>query len=248
MKYTVTQDIFSEKLCLCLKENGLGELYSDEMAKKFYLLTGHMLSINESMNLTAITDVDDIILKHYVDSLKVSPYINEGASVIDIGCGAGFPSLPLAIARSDVKILALDSTTKRINYIQDTAKLLGITGLSAISARAEELAHDLDYREKFDFATARAVAKLNVLCELCLPYVKVGGRFLSMKANVAEELTEAKNAIVKSGGALEASDLFDIVSNVSRETFPRAIISIKKISHTDKNYPRNNSQIKKKPL
>ena len=238
---------FTQKFISIFSANFLGRFADEKTALCFQALTERMLEVNEHMNLTAITDTDGIILKHYADSLTASEYIPDGASVIDIGCGAGFPSLPLAIARPDLHITALDSTAKRINYISETAHLLGLGNITAVSGRAEELAKNLSYREKYDFACARAVARLNVLCELCLPYVKVGGHFLAMKANADEELAEAGNAISLPGGKLERAERIGLISS-GGEANPRTLILIKKISPTPKNYPRNNSQISKKPL
>ncbi len=242
----INKSEFSEKLALALTKNALGEFVSGEIFDKLYTLTERMLTVNEYMNLTAITDIDGIVLKHYVDSLTVSKYIPSGASVIDVGCGAGFPSLPLAIARPDLTITALDSTAKRINYINECAQILGLSNIRAITARAEELANSQDYREKFDISCARAVARLNVLCELCMPYVKVGGSFVAMKANATDELAEADKAIEKLGGTLISADKFELISDGTND--PRCIVSVKKVTQTPKNYPRNNSQIKKKPL
>lgn len=244
----INKSEFSEKLASALTKNGLGEFAVEAVSDSLYALTERMLTVNEYMNLTAITDIDEVVLKHYVDSLMISKYVPNGASVIDVGCGAGFPSLPLAIARPDLKITSLDSTAKRINYINDTAKMLGITNITAIAARAEEAANEPSYREKFDISCARAVARLNVLSELCIPFVKLGGSFVAMKANAAEELAESERAFVKLGGELVASDKFELVSDVNANVEPRCIISVKKVSQTPKNYPRNNSQIKKKPL
>ncbi len=237
---------FSEKLTVSFEKNGLNHFAADEIVEKLYRLTERMLEVNSYMNLTAITDIDGIIMKHYVDSLTVTKYIPEGASVIDIGCGAGFPTLPLAIARPDLKITALDSTAKRITYINETADMLGLTGINAVAARAEEYVNNENKRETYDIACARAVARLNVLCELCLPYVKVGGKFVAMKANAAEELKESANAIKKLGGKLVFADEFSLISDTSSD--PRCIVGIEKTSETPKIYPRNNSQIKKKPL
>lgn len=238
--------IFSDKLIALFEKNGLNSFLTDEIVEKLYRLTERMLEVNSYMNLTAITDIDGIIMKHYADSLTVAKYIPEGASVIDIGCGAGFPTLPLAIARPDLRITALDSTAKRINYISETAEMLGLSGISAVAARAEEYINNENKREAYDIACARAVARLNVLCELCLPYVKVGGKFVAMKANAAEELEEAANAIKKLGGKLIFADEFLLTSDTASD--PRCIVGIEKNSETPKNYPRNNSQIKKKPL
>lgn len=239
---------FSEKLASALTKNGLEGFISDEAFAKLFQLTERMLEVNEYMNLTAICDLDGIVTKHYADSLTVSKYIPEGASVIDVGCGAGFPTLPLAIARPDIKITALDSTAKRIKYIEETANLLGITNVVSVAARAEELAYAEGFREGYDVACARAVARLNVLTELCMGYVKVGGKFIAMKANAEEEVNEAGEAIRKMGGKLTLADRFPLVSHVDDSSEPRCIVCVEKTEKTPKNYPRNNSQIKKKPL
>lgn len=244
----ITETEFTAKLFSCLEANGLSEFVRDELAGKLYRLTVRMLEVNEHMNLTAITDIDGVILKHYVDSLTVSGYIPEGSSVIDVGCGAGFPSLVLAIARPDIRVTALDSTAKRINYIRETAELLGFSNITCIASRAEELAHDPGHREKYDIACARAVARLNILSELCMGFVSPGGKFVAMKANFEEELEEARDAIEKLGGRLASADSFELEWDVSSVHDPRCNISVEKISKTREIYPRNNSQIKKKPL
>ncbi len=245
---TVHNDIFREKFTLALQKNGLSEFATESITEGLRSLTERMLSVNQYMNLTAITELDGIILKHYVDSLTAAKYIPTGASVIDVGCGAGFPSLPLAIARPDLNITALDSTAKRINYIKETAEMLNTPNISCIAARAEELGSDADFRERFDVSCARAVARLNVLCELCLPFVRQGGKFIAMKANFEEELDEAANAVKKLGGKQARADKFSLTPIDGDVDEPRAVIVIEKISETPKNYPRNNSQIKKKPL
>lgn len=243
----MTEATFTEKFRSILTANSLEAYASDSLAASFFKLTERMLAVNEYMNLTAITDVDEVILKHYADSLTVSQHIPEGSSLIDVGCGAGFPSLVLAIARPDLRITALDSTAKRINYIKETADILSLSNITCISARAEELAHDLHYREKYDVACARAVARLNVLCELCIPYVRPGGRFIAMKANADEEIAEARTAIETLGGHLADAERFNLISKGEGEE-PRCIITVKKVASTRNIYPRNNSQIKKKPL
>ena len=238
---------FKEKLALSLSENKVSLEVTDDKAQKLFDLTKIMLEVNKVMNLTAITDEDAIIVKHYVDSLMVSSYIPQGVSVIDVGCGAGFPCLPLAIFREDLTITALDSTAKRIRYIDDTAKKLGITNIIPIAARAEELGAKSDYREQYDIATARAVAALPVLSELCLPFVKKGGKFISMKASQgSQEAIDAQNAIRLCGGSIISVDKLSLVSSSSSED--RTIISISKISSTPSKYPRHYSQIIKKPL
>ena len=221
---------------------------TDAQAEKLYELTERMLLVNKSMNLTAITEERAVILRHYVDSLMISKEIPEGASVIDVGCGAGFPSLPLAIFRPDLRITALDGTAKRIRYVEETATLLGVSNVTAIAGRAEELGVNPTYREQFDVATARAVANLRVLCELCLPFVKVGGSMISMKSQQAkEELSDAGNCIAQCGGKTVAfleHSLIDFDGNCEE----RNLIVIEKKSKTPKNYPRHFSKISKKPL
>ena len=238
---------FKQEFIAALERNSVELDVTEDRIKKLYNLTKIMLEVNTLMNLTAITDEKAIILKHYVDSLTVSRYIPNGAKIIDVGCGAGFPCLPLAIFRPDVNITALDSTAKRINYISDTAKKLEINNICAIAARAEEYGKKDGYRESFDIATARAVAALPVLSELCLPFVKVGGSFVSMKASQGEqEALEAQNSIKICGGKLCLLDKFDLLSDVGSES--RVIISISKVSSTPSKYPRHYSQISKKPL
>lgn len=221
---------------------------TEEQAEKLFLLTERMLEVNKSLNLTAIKDEKAIILKHYVDSVTVSEHIPEGSSMIDVGCGAGFPTLPLAIFRPDLRILALDGTAKRINYVAETAKMLGLGNVKAIAARAEELANTSEYRESFDIATARAVASMPVLCELCIPFVKLGGMMIAMKSQQASaELAEATNCIKLCGGDNVRMLSCDIKSN-DGEIDARKLIFIEKTKKTPQLYPRHFSKISKKPL
>ena len=207
-----------------------------------------MLEVNKSMNLTAITEENAVILKHYADSLTVSSLIPEGASVLDVGCGAGFPTLPLGIFRPDLKILALDGTAKRIEYVRSTAKALGLDNIEAISGRAEEFAQKSEYREKFDVVTARAVASLPVLAELCIPFCKIGGYFIAMKASSAnDELGAAQNAIKLCGGVVEESISVDLTPD-DQVFEQRNLIKVFKKQSTPKLYPRHYSKISKKPL
>ena len=230
-------------------ENSLDEFISDELIDKFYSLTEYMLAQNAVMNLTAITEPSEVILKHYADSLKVSEYIEDGKSVIDVGCGAGFPSLPLAIARPKVNVTAIDSTDKRIVYVRECAKRLSLSNLTAVTARAEDAAAG-EMRGKYDYATARAVARLNILAEYCIPLLKVNGVFLPMKAKSgAEEMEEAKNAFATLRAEVIFSNEFSLTDTKNAvEPQSRLIAGIKKCAPTEKIYPRNNSQIKKKPL
>lgn len=238
---------FKREFITSLEKNSVELELSDGRIEKLYELTRIMLEVNASMNLTAITEEKAIILKHYVDSLTVSRYIPSGAKLIDVGCGAGFPCLPLAIFRPDLDITALDSTAKRINYIKDTASKLGIDNIYAVAARAEEYGKKDGYRENFDVVTARAVAALPILSELCLPFVKVGGKFVSMKASQGErEVIDAKNAIKLCGGEVKSIDKLELLSEDGSES--RTIISVTKVTSTPIKYPRHYSQISKKPL
>ena len=221
---------------------------NDEQIKKLFDLTEIMLEVNKSMNLTAITEEKAVILRHYADSITIYDYLKEGASVIDVGCGAGFPSLPLAIVRPDLKITALDGTAKRIEYVRSTAAKLGLDNLTAIAGRAEDYANNKDFREKFDYATARAVAALPVLSELCIPFVKKDGYFIAMKASHGEnEVAAAQNAIKLCGGDID--NVIKLRLTADGESFEeRVIVKIKKASATPAKYPRHYSQISKKPL
>lgn len=242
--FSVSEDIFAQ--------NELSEFANEQIFEKFYLLTEIMLRVNEEMNLTAITDPEAVILKHYADCLLIAKtsadYLPQGAKVVDIGCGAGFPCFPLAIARPDLEILGIDSTAKRIRYVNETAEALGLTNLHAVALRAEEGSKKGNQmRESFDIATARAVAALPILSELCLPYVKVGGKFIAMKAKAApDELESAKNAIKTLGGQLLSFDLLPLRRGEEEEN--RTIIKVLKKTATPEKYPRHYSRISKKPL
>lgn len=232
-----------------LGENGLANFATEALADRFFALTARLLGVNAVMNLTAITDPHEIILKHYADSLCAAKYLPEGAAVADVGCGAGFPTLPLALARPDLHLTAIDSTDKRIAFVRETAAVLGMQNVTAVTARAEDAGAG-EMRGKYDCVTARAVARLNMLCEFCIPLLRAGGLFLPMKAkNGAEELNEAKNAIQTLRAKLRFCAEFSILDTASAEPpQSRMIAGIEKCGETEKIYPRNFSQIKKKPL
>ena len=239
---------FHQSFSRIFTQNGMEKYVSKEHTERLYRLTERMLEVNEYMNLTAITEMESVILRHYADSLTVAELIPQGASAVDIGCGAGFPTLPLAIVRPDLHILALDSTAKRIQYVADTAKMLGLTNVEAVSCRAEDGAGENGkYRELFDCVVSRAVANMQVLCELCLPYARVGGRFVAMKAAQAvSEVELAKHAIAKLGGKMV--DVVSLALENEDGKEERNLVVVEKIGKTPKNYPRNYAQIKKKPL
>ena len=237
---------FSKIFDTVMRDNGFSRFANEVFCAKFHTLCEHMLEVNQHMNLTAIKEPRAVILRHFADSLTIEPFLPQNATVVDVGCGAGFPSLPLAICRPDLKILALDSTEKRIRYVQETAQLLGCQGLTAIAARAEEIGK-VQYREQFDICTARAVAALPILSELCLPFVKPGGRFLAMKARQGnEEWASAASAVRQLGGKLIAKH--DILLKGEGEEDERTIFEIKKEKPSPKEFPRRYAQIVKNPL
>ena len=241
----MTQSEFIKECQVLFETNGLS--CAQEQAEKLYRLTERMLFVNQSMNLTAIKEEKAIILRHYVDSVTLSAQIPTGATLMDVGCGAGFPTLPLAIFRPDLKITALDGTAKRIAYVKETAELLGLDNVTAIAGRAEEYGHQAGYRECFDVVTARAVAALPVLCELCLPFAKVDGVVIAMKsAQAKEEIAQSMQCIKLCGGSLQREEACDLTDGDGVEK--RTLVVIKKTTATPKIYPRHFSKISKKPL
>ena len=223
----------------------LGIAISDEQIKKFELLSEMLVEQNKTMNLTAITDPDGIAVKHFADSISVlTAYdIPVGARVMDIGTGAGFPGIPLLIMRPDIDLTMVDSTAKKLRYVQSTVDSLGLIA-TTLHTRAEEAGQSKEYREQFDVVCSRAVAALNVLCEYCLPFVKVGGMFIAMKgAKAQEEIADAKAAIKLLGGKTVSEKTFTLADGGERN-----IVVIKKISHIPPKYPRPSAQIAKKPL
>lgn len=249
------RETFGARLYAAFRANdgALDAYCTEEIAEKLYRLTEEMLRVNAYMNITAITEPDEILVKHYADCALIVPLIPEGARLCDIGCGGGFPSLPIAILRPDVRITAVDSTKKKLDYVQSTADLLGLANLSVKSARAEALGREVTYREHFDFVTARAVARMNVLSEWCLPLVRRGGVFLAMKGRDGSiEHEEAQTAIEALGGKtrfcreLTLCDPFSPTAD--EDAMKRTLIAVEKILPTPKQYPRENAQISKKPL
>lgn len=217
---------------------------TDEMIKQFMKYKSLLKEWNEKINLTAITEDREIIIKHFVDSLTIAKYIPENAYMIDVGTGAGFPGIPIKIFRKDVKIVLLDSLNKRLNFLNEVVKELGLEGIETVHGRAEDVGNDPKYREKFDVSTARAVANMATLSELCTPFIKVGGKFICMKANADEELEKAHNAVkilnIKQEN-IEKFKLEDIDSD-------RTIIIFLKEKATPKQYPRKAGTPAKQPL
>ncbi len=223
----------------------LGISVTDEMLTRFEKLAFLLVEQNKTMNLTAITDPDGIAVKHFADSISALSAADfpQGAKVLDVGTGAGFPSIPLLIARPDLDMTMIDSTAKKLKYVASAVESLGLNA-EVLHTRAEEAGQNKEYREKYDIVCSRAVAALNVLCEYCLPFVKVGGVFLAMKgAKAQEEIADAKSAIKTLGGKIVAEKSFTLSDGGER-----TIVVIKKISQVPPKYPRVSAQIAKKPL
>lgn len=167
---------------------------------KFSLFFDILIEKNKKMNLTRITKKEDVAIKHFLDSVTAESFIPKNSKVIDIGAGAGFPSIPLKIIRDDLSFTLVDSVKKKVDFLNDTIEKLDLSKIKAIHARSEDLAHDIEFREKFDVCIARAVAELNILCEYCLPFVKQGGLFIAYKSiSCEEEIERAKKAMEKIG-------------------------------------------------
>lgn len=220
----------------------LTENQYEQFQKYFELLA----EWNEKMNLTAITDESGVALKHFADSLSLLNFVDipQNSSLADVGTGAGFPGVVLKIARPDIKLTLIDSLNKRLVFLGEVCAQLGIKA-ELIHSRAEDGARDEKLRENFDFAVSRAVARMNVLSEYCLPYVKVGGAFCAMKgAQANEEFKESLNAINTLGGKLENKYFFELPENGGE----RAIAVVRKVKNTPQKYPRQSGKIKAKAL
>ncbi|WP_294581163.1 16S rRNA (guanine(527)-N(7))-methyltransferase RsmG [uncultured Thomasclavelia sp.] len=224
-----------------LQEQGI--VLSSRQQEQFALYYQILVEWNQKMNLTAITEKEDVYLKHFYDSLTIAfDFKFDHQKIIDVGAGAGFPSIPLKIVFPELQVTIVDSLTKRITFLNHLFKQLELENCQAISARAEEYAKN--HRQEVDVVMARAVARLNILDELCLPLVKTGGYFLALKGlKAAEELQEAKRGITILGGQIEKVTDFTLTNNDHRSN-----IIIKKIKNTPAKYPRMFSKIKKQPL
>ena len=218
-----------------------GQTLTGEQIDRLCRFGALLLEKNQVMNLTAITEPSAVAQLHFLDSLTVLRAADcAGKSIIDVGCGAGFPGVPVAIAEPTAKLTLLDSLQKRMNWLQEVLPELGVRA-EVVSARAEE--YVAGRREQYDIATSRAVARLNILCELCLPYVKVGGKFLALKgAMTHEEVEQARKAIEVLGGRVAEIAEYPIADAVHR------IVVIEKVRPTPKQYPRKFAKIKQAPL
>lgn len=233
------------KTLLKTESDKIGVILDDRAIDRLDLYAEMLVETNKTLNLTAITDPTEIVYKHFIDSLSLLTCIDfqEGAKVIDVGTGAGFPGVVLLIARPDLKMTLLDGTNKRLVFIQNVLDALNLDA-DIVHMRAEIAGKDTKYREQFDIATARAVASLNVLGEYCMPFVKLGGIFAPMKsAKTDEEVKSSKGAIKLLGGRIYKINELNI-NNCGE----RYVIITKKISQTPPKYPRASAQISKKPL
>ena len=218
--------------------------YNEEKGEKLYQYMNLILEWNEKINLTAIKDEKEFIVKHFIDSLTIGEWIKAGKRILDIGTGAGFPGVPLKIYYPDLEVTLIDSVKKKIMVLEDVIEKLKLDRIEALHIRAEELAKDSNYREKFDFVTTRAVSSLATIAEYMLPFVKIGGKAICMKGpNIEQELREAEKAIKLFGGEIEKIEKIEINGE-----FERNIMMIKKVKRTDDKYPRGQGKPAKEPI
>ena len=221
----------------------LNILLTDEQLNSLKIYYNMLIDYNSHTNLTRITEEKEDYLKHFYDSLTLVKEINLNTQkLLDVGTGAGFPGLVLKIVFPNLNVTLVDSLNKRILFLNSVIEKLNLKGIKAIHTRAEE--YIINNRESFDIVTSRAVASLNVLSELCLPFVKLNGYFIPMKADAAKEIEESKNSIKLLGGIIEDKMIFNLPNNSA----VRTLIKIKKISKTNSKYPRKFNEIKKNPL
>ena len=222
----------------------MGITLSDTQINQFVQYYELLTETNKVMNLTALTEPKDVAVKHFIDSLFAYDPAMHNATVADVGTGAGFPGVPLKIFDPTIKLTLLDSLAKRLKFLDTLTAELGLQNVTTVHARAEDAGKDKNLREQFDFVTARAVARLNVLAEFCLPLVKVGGKFIAMKGDAQDEIAEAENAIKLLGGKIIE------IKNIKLPNLDdkRTLVIIEKIKTTPNKYPRKAGTATKEPL
>ena len=227
-----------------LKENGI--LVTNEQLKAFITYYHFLIEWNQKINLTAITKQEEVFEKHFYDSITPAFYLNfSHKQICDVGAGAGFPSIPLKILFPDLQLTIVDSLNKRIHFLNLLAEKLSLSNYHFIHDRAENFGQNLKYREKFDVVIARAVAKLSVLSEYCLPLTKIGGTFIALKGNMLEnEIKDAQNALEKLGGSIK--NINSLEHQIEKST--RKIVVMKKNKSTPKKFPRKAGTVTKNPL
>ena len=219
--------------------------FSVEQLEQFFGYMNLLIEWNEKMNLTAITDPEEIILKHFIDSITILKEIKDNSKVVDVGTGAGFPGIPLSIMNPTLKITLVDSLNKRLIFLQEVVDKLNLKNIDIVHARAEEFGQNKKYRESFDISTSRAVANLTTLSEYLIPLVKIDGKVISMKAASAkDEINDAKKAIDTLGGKIEAIEEF----NLPQSDIGRTVVIIRKIKQTPNKYPRKPGTPSKEPI
>lgn len=227
------------------KGSKMNIIFSVEQLDKFYRYMELLIEWNEKINLTAITEPREIILKHFIDSLTINKYIEKASSIVDVGTGAGFPGIPLLIYRDDIKVTLVDSLNKRLIFLQEVINQLDLKNVKVIHSRVEDFGKNKNYREKFDIATARAVANLAVLSEYLVPLVKIGGKCICMKGSIIEdEIKQSENAFKILGTKKKLIEKFELPNS----DMERNIIILDKIKNTPSKYPRKAGIPTKEPI
>lgn len=219
--------------------------FNEEQLEKFYLYMNLLIEWNEKINLTAIVEPNEIILKHFIDSLTINKYVNKNEKLVDVGTGAGFPGIPLKIIRDDIEVVLVDSLNKRIKFLDEVIQKLNLKSIKTVHARAEEFGRMKQYRETFDNATSRAVANLATLSEYLIPLIKVNGRCICMKgSDIKDEIEQSNVAIKTLGGKIKEIEEFKLPNS----DIKRNIIIVEKTEKTNKKYPRKPGTPSKEPI